>query len=149
MKLDKLEEPSYNVETVAVTGTREGMTPKQRQAFKSLLVKLKVSVLIHGDCVGADAQMDRIAKRLDLRVKTRPANMPKYRAHCEDTEILADPEDPLVRNRKMVDETKVLIACPQKFKNELLSGTWSTVRYAKNTDSLVWIVYPDGSVVGP
>lgn len=146
MQLDNPKEPSYNIETIAVTGTREGMTLEQRKAFRKLLASLAVTTFIHGDCIGADEQMHNIAMKLELDIKIRPANLPKYRAYCEGGEVIAKPEEPLSRNRKMVDQAKALIACPKDLKPELRSGTWSTVRYAQKTDCLYWIVYPDGSV---
>jgi len=148
MKLDNVEEVVYKIDVVAFTGTQIGMTPLQRRSFEKTLIEVSPQVLIHGDCIGADAQAHDIAVSLGLEVWIRPCNIHYKRAYKEG-KILSPPEDPLVRNRKMVDQAQALIACPKEMKQQLRSGTWATVRYASKIDILKWIVYPDGSVVTP
>ena len=150
MKLDNPDEILYNnIETVGFTGTREGATKEQLKSVRWLLRKMKPSILVHGDCVGADADVHAVALDLGIKVHMRPANMPRYRAHCKGGEVIAPEEDPLDRNKKIVRSANAMIACPKEFKNELRSGTWSTVRYASKEECLCWIVYPDGSVDYP
>lgn len=40
-----------------------------------------------------------------------------------------------------------MIATPSSKEEELRSGTWSTVRYARKLRRPVTLIYPDGSVV--
>lgn len=54
------------------------------------------------------------------------------------------PEDLLARNRDIVDETEILIACPGHMHEELRSGTWSTIRYAVKIQRPHIIIWPDG-----
>src|SRR5262245_55419877 len=49
-------------------------------------------------------------------------------------------------HRQIVDETEALIATPRGFKEELRSGTWACVRYARKAGRTLHIVWPDGSV---
>lgn len=49
------------------------------------------------------------------------------------------------RNHDIVDATEWLIATPKKFE-EIRSGTWATVRYAKKVKKPVTIIWPDGSI---
>ena len=54
---------------------------------------------------------------------------------------------PLVRNHKIVGAVHLLIATPKTDKEELRSGTWATIRYAKKVRLSTCIVYPDGTKV--
>lgn len=152
MRVDKVESPAESlyasVEIVAFTGTQIGMTKAQKKAFKSLLQAMKPKVFIHGDCIGADAEAHDIAEELGLEIWIRPCFISQKRAYKKG-KLLADPEDPIARNHKMVDESHALIGCPKSEQQELRSGTWSTIRYAKKCGSLRWLVHPDGSVITP
>jgi hypothetical protein len=149
MRLDNPLEHLYkSIDIVAFTGTQEGMTKFQRRAFRDLLWEMEPRVLIHGDCIGADAQAHDIAVKMDIEVWIRPCFIHQKRAYKEG-KILADPEDPIERNHKMVDQSHALIGCPKQVEPQLRSGTWATVRYAKKRDVLRWLVYPDGSILTP
>jgi hypothetical protein len=50
-----------------------------------------------------------------------------------------------VRNHRIVDMTRVLVACPDGEERQH-SGTWATVRYARKRGKWIIIVYPDGTV---
>jgi hypothetical protein len=52
----------------------------------------------------------------------------------------------LVRNHEIVDDSQVLIAAPKEFTEQLRSGTWATIRYARKIGRTVRIVFPDGSI---
>ena len=52
----------------------------------------------------------------------------------------------LDRNKDIVDETNILMACPNKAEEVQRSGTWSTVRYARKVGKAVLIVYPSGKM---
>jgi len=150
MRLDNPNTNLYNsIETVAFTGTQKGMTEAQCRKIRELLQKMKPRVLIHGDCVGADAVAHEIAQDLGIEVHIRPGNLKNKRAFTSGAKLLAPPENPLDRNPKMVDAAQALIACPSGKEQELRSGTWATIRYAKKVDTLHWIVYPDGEMAGP
>jgi hypothetical protein len=56
---------------------------------------------------------------------------------------------PLDRNKMMVDDCEALIATPRLMVEELRSGTWSTIRYARKCRKPVHIVWPDGSYIAP
>ena len=50
----------------------------------------------------------------------------------------------LERNRDIVDACDILIACPRTLKEELRSGTWATVRYARKVGKPVAILWNNG-----
>ena len=137
------------VETVAVTGTKEGMTREQRRSFKWVLSRFpNAHSLVHGDCIGVDEEAGEIAHKRGWRVLKRPSNL-KTRAWSKIGEIIEDPKPPLERNKDIVDQGDCVVACPRTMKEELRSGTWAAVRYARKQDALLWFVWPDGSITGP
>lgn len=143
--------------SIAVTGTRHGMTIDQWARFGDVLgqiIDFDKSYEFHdGDCVGADSQAHttvRGLKRMGLNVTMhghpcRGQGLEKFRAHNEyDVEHAELP--PIVRNRIMVDAADVVIAAPNGFSEVAKgSGTWATVRYARLNKKHLVIVWPDGS----
>ena len=47
-------------------------------------------------------------------------------------DIILKPKKYLDRNKSIVDKTDILIAFPSTNEEVIRSGTWSTIRYAKN-----------------
>ena len=138
---------------VGFTGTREGCTTAQGGSLELILrerLAAPGSVLHQGCCVGADAQAVAIARRLfggDVVIVGHPCDW----AAMQDKDAVATSHPirpcrpPLVRNRTIVDECEVLVACPSG-PEVVRSGTWSTIRYARKVGKPVIIVFPDGSV---
>jgi hypothetical protein len=113
--------------------------------FDDLLCFFEVSALIHGDCIGADENAHNICLNYDsITINIRPCNLNNQRAFCEGGNIIAPPEAPLSRNKKIVDDGSRLIACPFTDYEELRSGTWSTIRYAKKIGKPYTIIWPNG-----
>lgn len=136
------------MEHLAFTGTQQGMTPAQRQRYNQVFAELRPAWLHHGDCVGADAEAHDDSFS-DTRIHIHPCNIPSKRAwkfhyHKREKEL-----PPLERNRVMVDVSEALVATPKGMEEELRSGTWATVRYARKQQKPVHIVWPDGSYTGP
>lgn len=144
MKLDNTVAPKYYVEVVGFTGTQMGMSKRQKTRVRELLRSLSPSKIIHGDCIGADAQTHDMAEDLGIDIAIKPCTIRNKRAF-KSANSVAKPEDPLERNKKIVEESDLVIACPKELKSTLRSGTWSTIRHAKKTEIPVWIIYPDGS----
>jgi hypothetical protein len=114
-----------------------------------LLTSTKASIDhigLHGDCVGADADFNKLCLDFKLETWCRPCTITSMRAFTKSTPI-ADPAPPLVRNREIVKQCTFLIACPSTFTEEVRSGTWATVRYAREAEKTIYIVFPDGSLV--
>jgi hypothetical protein len=70
----------------------------------------------------------------------------KYRAFFQ-ADIICEPREYIVRDHHMVDLSRRLIATPQTFEEQIRSGTWATIRYARKLRLKITIIYPDGSVV--
>lgn len=122
------------------------MTDRQREGFERLLGELGVAELIHGDCVGADAEAHGMAACAGVRVRIRPSNREAQRAYCVGGELIADPEEPLARNRRIVDDGELLIATPGMMKAQRRSGVWATIRYASRRGRPIHVIWPDGQV---
>lgn len=109
---------------VGFTGTRDGMNERQKIQLAFVLSWLAVASgasrpeFHHGDAVGADAQADVMAGVHYKVVKHPPRS--------------ATPKDLLARNEDIVAAADILIAAPRKSTEELRSGTWATVRYARS-----------------
>ena len=131
---------------ISFTGTRKGMTHQQINTFTKLLFELGAEVLIHGDCIGADADAHVLAMGQEIEVRKRPCNLQSQRAFTDGGIIIAEPEPPLDRNRKIVDDGDILLACPSSHEEELRSGTWATIRYARRNDVPLTIIWPDGTM---
>ena len=75
-----------------------------------------------------------------------PPTLSRRRAFLDYNEE-REPLPYLVRNRAIVAEgIDGLIAAPKGWVEEQRSGTWATIRYARQAGRRIWIVRPDGAV---
>lgn len=126
------------------TGSRGGMTPAQKVGVAEVLKR--AAWLHHGDCIGADSEAHDIAVRLGVKVCVHPPLVPTLRAFRPGNDYRT-PKKYLIRNRDIVRETRELVAAPAGPEEENpRSGTWATIRYARDHQRLVTIVWPDGSL---
>lgn len=126
---------------IAFSGTRNGMTEIQKGQFESILIKLDGDYFHHGDCIGADAEANDIARALGYIIIIHPPENEKYRAFCVAEESRKK-KGYLDRNHDIVDESDLLVATPAASKEKLRSGTWATIRYAKKKKKEVIIIEP-------
>lgn len=129
---------------VGFTGTQVGMTEAQFTRVSRILASWGGWVH-HGDCIGADKQFHDIAHARGIKVAIHPPTHSGKRAFCVG-DVCHVPADYLTRNRQIVDASLGLIGTPKSFEEELRSGTWATIRYARRSKKPVVIVWPDGSV---
>lgn len=143
--------PIADVTDVGYTGARCGPSGRQQSVLWWLLDQLNrtnESVrLHHGDCVGSDDCAHHLARSLGIAIVIHPPDDDKARAWCghpaEVAGILTKPPKPyLVRNHDIVNETQLLIAVPRTLTEELRSGTWATIRYARTTNKPIIILDP-------
>jgi hypothetical protein len=126
---------------IGFTGTRQGMTERQKIAVRDLLASYAGATLHHGDAVGADAEAHDIALALGCAIVIHPPAIETQRAFKRAVEIRAA-KPYLVRNKDIVRETALLIAAPDEAVEQLRSGTWSTVRFARRLGREVRLLTP-------
>jgi hypothetical protein len=117
------------------------MTDVQWQALLGWLGQRQPDALHHGGCRGADEQADAIARSVGAWIISHPG--PHGGTGGDETRR---PLPYLERNRAIVDETDVLVATPQTPDEQMRSGTWATIRYARSQGKPVTVIAPDGSV---
>ena len=127
------------------TGTRAGMTEHQQKALSLLLrdYSKNRTTFHHGGCHGADCEAHCIAFLL-AAIIIHPGDAAQHRKWAKhlDTCELRSWKPYLERNHDIVDICDVLIAAPKSLTEELRSGTWATIRYARMIRRPVIILDP-------
>ena len=134
---------------IMVTGTKKGMTEPQFNTFINLTENLfdKYGKFFrHGDCIGVDWEAGEIvaSNHPEVKIIIHPPTKYKYRAFSENYDVMLPEDDYLVRDHKMVDAADFVVGVPKDFHEELRSGTWATLRYAKKIKRNHMIIWPDG-----
>lgn len=135
---------------IGFTGTQKGMSDYQKKEVALILLFHRPFCMAediiyqahHGDCIGADAEFEQLAKEYGYTTYAHPASdTGSKRAYCKSDTIL--PSKPaLKRNRDIVNVAGIMIATPGQGYEVLRSGTWSTIRYAKRYGTLIHVIYP-------
>lgn len=133
---------------IGFTGTQRGMTEAQWAALWPLLLARAPGEFHEGDCVGADAQAAGMAREAGFRVVAHPPLVESKRAFFPADEWRSAAPY-LERNHNIVDACEVLLATPGEFSEQLRSGTWATIRYARRVGRPLWVVLPDGTLQVP
>jgi len=122
---------------IGVTGTRSGMTDKQKQETTDVLANI-ISMegeheFHHGDCVGVDVELAEIAQSLGFKVVCHPPIKHELRAYHE-SDVILEPLSYFARNRKIVDNVDFLMVVPYQMEWQPSGGTWYTRDYAKKKE---------------
>jgi hypothetical protein len=105
---------------VGFTGTRRGMTTKQRRNLRALLEQ--ATEFHHGDCVGADEEACVIAREMGIRTVSHPPLNEKGRAFTVN-DVVMPSRGYLDRDHDIVDASDRMIAAPLQANEVLRSGT--------------------------
>ncbi len=134
---------------VGFTGTQQGWSPKQLPELRLFFLYLRseggVEWLHEGDCIGSDAQANETWREMLGSVWQHPPEDQSKRAF-KPYQTTEDPLPYLDRNQAIVDSSELLIATPGQMGEELRSGTWATIRYARKKGIPRFIFLPDGSL---
>lgn len=136
---------------IGFTGPRDGMFSPQDAAVVHLIETwtriLPPALLsgLHGDCVGGDARFDAILERFGVNTFCRPCTWEKFRARTR-AEVIAEPVAPMVRNRAIVADVAVMIACPPTERKVPHSGTWATIGFTRRVEKPLALVLPNGEI---
>lgn len=131
---------------VGFTGTQRGMTEAQWAALWPLLRERAPGDFHHGDCINADAQAAYLARQAGFRVIGHPPINESKRAFFPSDENWPAAEY-LDRNKTIVRSTEQMIATPGEVEEQLRSGTWSTIRYARRIGRPLHVILPDGRLL--
>lgn len=135
---------------VGFTGTRKGITKPQVIRITQALYSLGTTWFVHGGAIGCDRIAHWIATEAGIKTRIRPATGfdPAWLTpEVPDTfvdEVLPE-KPPLERNRDIVNDAQYMLACPFTYGEELKSGTWMTIRYARKLHKPLAIIWPDGT----
>jgi len=126
------------------TGTQYGMTPYQASMFVTYIHKFTVDEFHHGMCIGADELAERLVRKNfpNVTIHGHPPKISAKKSRTSEPNVIYPPKDYLVRNHDIVDVSHLLIATPFTFKEQVRSGTWSTIRYAWQQNVPVYIITP-------
>ena len=118
---------------IGFTGTRRGMTPEQESDTEYWLARLefRAQEFHFGDCIGADQQAAKLARKLGYSLHCHPPDNDRFRAFVK-SDVLYEARPYLARNHDIVIASTLLIAAPGS-QTEQRSGTWATIRYAKRS----------------
>lgn len=129
------------------TGTQRGMTDRQWRVCQDLLKRrLRPVAAHHGQCIGADADFHDLCLTLEIPVTLHPPTNRSKVAWCPGAVEIRRPRPYLERNREIVRACNTLLATPAQDEEQLRSGTWATIRYARKSKRDVVLVFPDGTV---
>lgn len=132
---------------VGFTGTRDGMSDRQKLSFSWLIRQLLGNglTLHHGDCMGADEQAHDLAIQTTSHIVIHPPENTMFAAHKSGYSSVVtrlDPKPYMHRNRDIVKSSSLLIATPRTMVEETRSGTWATVRFARTQRCMVLVLDP-------
>lgn len=140
---------------IGFTGSREGGTPALLSVLNELVVDQFVlaTEFHHGCCVGWD-ELACLLVGYCVRCNptfvriAHPGDWPSLTSKLAKTnsEVVLPSKKNLVRNRDIVNACEWLIACPRTQEEELRSGTWATIRYARKMGRRITIINPDGTL---
>lgn len=132
---------------IGFTGNRKGLSPNNEEEIKLILDKYDNIIVSHGDCIGSDTDFHNLCMNYknthinkNITICIFPPNNPSLRAFNKG-DILMKEEPYLKRNLNIIKNSSILIACPiDKNREDLRSGTWSTIRKARKYNLLIYLL---------
>lgn len=137
---------------IGFTGTQYGMTERQVKALSillGLLTEHKRYEMHHGGCIGADWEFHNLVQTTQvtdfithIHWGDNPHKRMDMTGHQHSNVLQYEPKSNLERNKDIAIGKDLLIAAPKTVNEELRSGTWATVRYARKAGVPVIILDP-------
>lgn len=134
---------------VGFTGTRKGLRSPQNVTMRRFIRDIGMTRFVHGGAPGSDtlAHYATRAYYRDICIEIHPCPQPGSTVWLPMGNCEIYPElPPLERNRIIVGRIHGLLAAPAT-DVEAASGTWATVRYAREIGCPVYIIRQDGKLV--
>jgi hypothetical protein len=133
---------------IGFTGTRNGMTEKQKLAFAGFIEDVGTAFMFHhGDCVGADDEAATIVHESGWgSITVHPPTDRRLAASNPYGTFTLEAKPYLTRNRDIVDACEFLVVVPKETEHQSRGGTWYTHDYAEKKRKTTVIIWPDGTV---
>jgi len=127
---------------IGVTGTRQPLLPHQVETLQKLLkINDRIFECHYGGCIGADFDAATICTRLGIDLVLHPPTNTSQTNYVQVSHLRIEPaESYLERNKSIASACTLLIAFPRSEKEELRSGTWATIRYARAAGKQVILI---------
>lgn len=129
---------------IGFTGSREGMSERQKNAFLAVVSTGSAVIFLHGGCRGADVEARDIVASLAASQIVKIECHPGDEKQWENDSVWAhSPPNPYVRNhthsidaylnrnKTIAKKSDILIAAPLEMQDPGRGGTWDTIRKAK------------------
>lgn len=138
---------------IGVTATQRGMTRFQKEVARTILIHLGARIMHNGWCIGGDYDFAclAVALQLDEIVAHQPENrskMSKWTPASDEIKVTwMAPLPYLERNHNIVRRSTMMLAAPGETTEQLRSGTWATIRFARSPIMRrpIYLIYPDGT----
>lgn len=135
---------------IGITGTRSEITFKQEcYAYNFLRDMARLCperFLQHGNCVGADTRIAKIAHELKYSVICHPPEKTDLVGDFKDNFEVLSPKSYFARNRDIVDACHVLLVLPFQNERQDHGGTWYTFDYTIKKKQRILLFLPNGNV---
>lgn len=135
------------------TGTSELVKEEQAITLTKVIKKIKSKANVehhNGQCINSDELCFDLVQKYIPHAKIvmhPPINTSKmFKIRIPYNVESRKPLDYLKRNMQIVAESDFLVATPKSVKEELRSGTWATIRYARIAQMPIIIIFPNGSI---
>jgi hypothetical protein len=135
---------------IATITSRFDITKKQLEGFRELLpnfVKEKNSFIVGGDDADYDIYLTLLGQGFDVEVFPHSGNMNEI-SRFSGAAVVNHSLPLRERNKRMIDESGIVIGIPQIFNEYEDSPAWKTIRYAIQNDKEVYVISPNGYIWG-
>lgn len=131
---------------IGFTGTRLGVTLKQFDelvdTIEFIMDQNDVTMAHHGDCIGADATFHDVCESLGIPITIHPPIKSTTRAFKKNETVMMPQDSYIQRDRKIVKASDFMLSCPHTMVEITRSGTWTTTRFARKTNTPVHVIWP-------
>lgn len=136
---------------ISFTGTHIRITDVQKEKLAKVLDLCQPTEIHHGCCICADEYVHGLAVKMLPNCKIvihPPINQKAIFLPADDERIsFMVAKEYLKRNHDIVDAGDLLIALPYEDKEQVRSGVWATIRYARKTGKRYIIIDPSGTII--
>ena len=131
---------------VTIITSRFDITRKQLEGFRNLLptfTKEKNPFVIGGDDADYDVYLALLAMGFEVEVFPHSGNQDEV-ARFSGAKVTNGSLPLRERNKRMIDESGIVIGIPMIFNEYEDSPAWKTIRYAIQNDKEVYVISPNG-----